>query len=86
MQCHALQDPNNDYCGWASFNEESFAQEKMFCALISTVRRGSTFQTYNILILGLVDGGEERLRRLGVGEITQEGWFETCAEREVVVV
>lgn len=58
----------------------------MFCALISTVRRGSTFQTYNILILGLVDGGEERLRRLGVGEITQEGWFETCAEREVVVV
>ncbi|MCJ1244767.1 hypothetical protein MMC30_001967 [Trapelia coarctata] len=86
MQCHALLSPDNDYCGWASFDEESFSEEKMFCALISTVMRGSTFQAYNVLILGLVDGGEERLRRLGVGEVTQRGWFEGLEEREAVVV
>ena len=86
MQCHALLNPDNDYCGWASFDEGSFSEEKMLCALISTVTRGSAFQAYNVLILGLVDDGEERLRRLGVGEITQTGWFDGFEERNVVIV
>lgn len=86
MHCHALLGPDNDYCGWASFDEESFTQEKMLCALISTVTRDSIPQAYNVLILGLVDGDQERLRRLGVGEITQEGWFEGSEERKVVVI
>lgn len=86
MQCHAIFGPDNDYCGWASFDEESFSEEKMLCALISTVTQGSAFQAYNVLILGLADGGEERLRRLGIGEITQRGWFDGLEEGEVVVV
>ena len=88
LQCHALlsSGTEDEYCGWAAFDEESFTEEAMFCMMISELRRGEAFQAYNVLILGLAEGSLERFRRLGVGEVTKKGWFEDVPERHITVL
>ena len=88
LQCHALlgSGTEDEYCGWAAFDEESFTKEAMFCMMISELTRGSAFQAYNVLILGLAEGASKRFRRFGVGEITKNGWFDGVPDRHITVI
>ena len=88
IQCHALLDPGTDdeFCGWAAFDEESFTEEAMLCIMVSEVRRGSAFQAYNVLILGLAEESLGPYRRLGVGEVTKKEWFGDVPARRITVL
>lgn len=75
MQCHFLFGPAGEVCGWASFDEEIFELEELFCMQISTVHDGVTFEAYNVL---LVVQNESRHRRVGAGEIIRDKFFDNC--------
>ena len=86
LQCHALFTTGDDHLGWVAFDQESFSEESFTCIPVNVVKKGKTFQAYNVMVLGFVDGSEDHYRRLGVGEITRDGWFGDTMKRLVFII
>jgi hypothetical protein len=87
MQCHSLFTSAGNACGWAAFDQESFVQEDLHCLLMDTVRDEIEFFAHNVMMLGYADNGEGTgFRRLGVGEIIQEDFFDNISGESVILV
>jgi hypothetical protein len=87
MQCHELLDSQGESCGWVSFDQESFVQEDMHCLLVSTIFSETKFQAHNVMIVR--DAGEEdsfTFKRMGVGEITRENFFEGLRANPIILM
>jgi hypothetical protein len=87
MQCHSLFTSAGNACGWAAFDQESFVQEDLHCLLIDTVRDEIEFFAHSVMMLGYADNWEGTgFRRLGVGEIIQEDFFDNISGESVILV
>ncbi|CZR61871.1 uncharacterized protein PAC_11768 [Phialocephala subalpina] len=86
MTCHELFDSRGESCGWASLDQESFVLEDMYYLLVSSMSLGEKFQAHDVLILrGATEGKESRFTRMGVGEITREGFFEVVQAKSIIL-
>ena len=85
MQCHSLCNLAGSVCGWASFDQGSFVEEDIHCLQVSTVRDDASFQAHDVLILGYANKSRN-FRRIGVGEIVLEDFFDNAQKQAIALV
>ncbi|KAI9773031.1 MAG: hypothetical protein M1839_002232 [Geoglossum umbratile] len=85
-----LANPNSSArIGWISLDTAEIPSTNIFCIRVSdnknVMDRGEEvyYDSYNVLGLVSCEGG---YRRVGMGEVQEEGWFEGCVEEEIRLV
>ncbi|KAI9856310.1 MAG: hypothetical protein M1813_009146 [Trichoglossum hirsutum] len=72
--------------GYAIFDEvDSIVPKDLLCLRISdNPRQGGV--AYNILVLEATGSEHHEYRRLGMGKISQTGWFDDCPKAAIVII
>jgi hypothetical protein len=86
MQFYVLYDVSGEPSGRVSLDQESFAQESIFCLLISIARARKRLQARHVLVLKHANLEDDQgHRRVGIGEIVREEFSDTLRLFESVI-